>query len=78
MRTKLTLFFILALLLLLSLPVEAKHFFMAGRAITVEKGEEDENVIVRGGRQNKRVVEQNVIVVGGAAVLTNYGVVRGN
>lgn len=79
MRTKLTFFIILALLFLLSLPVEAKHIFMAGRDITVEQGEKVENVIVVGGQATiNGLVEQNVIVVGGSAVLTNYAVVRGN
>ena len=79
MRTKLTLFFILALLLLLSLPVEAKHIFMAGRDITVEKGEDVENVVVVGGQATiNGLVEQNIIVVGGSAVLTNNAVIRGN
>lgn len=78
MRTKLTLFFILALLLLLSLPVEAKHIFMAGRDITVEKGEDVENVVVVGGQATiNGLVEQNIIVVGGSAVLTNNAVIRG-
>ena len=79
MRAKLTVIFTLALLLFLSLPVEAKHILMAGRDITVEQGEKVENVVVVGGQATiNGLVEQNVIVVGGSAVLTNYAVVRGN
>ena len=79
MRTKLTLFFILALLFLLSLPVEAKHIFMAGRDVTVEQGEKVDNVVIVGGQATiNGLVEQNVIVVGGSAVLTNNAVIRGN
>ncbi|PKN10954.1 MAG: hypothetical protein CVU70_01345 [Deltaproteobacteria bacterium HGW-Deltaproteobacteria-5] len=79
MRAKLTIIFTLALLLLLSLPVEAKHIFMAGRDVTVEQGQTVENVAVVGGQATiNGLVEQNVIVVGGSAVLTNNAVVRGN
>jgi hypothetical protein len=79
MKAKLTVIFTLALLLFLSLPVEAKHIFMAGRDITVEQGEKVENVVIVGGQATiNGLVEQNVVVVGGSVVLTNYAVVRGN
>ncbi len=79
MRVKLTVIFTLALLVLLSLPVEAKHIFMAGRDVTVEQGQTVENVVVVGGQATiNGLVEQNVITVGGSVVLTNNAVVRGN
>ncbi|MDD4356535.1 MAG: hypothetical protein PHN98_04715 [Smithellaceae bacterium] len=79
MKAKLTVIFSLVLLLLLSLPVEAKHILMAGRDVTVKQGEKVENVVVVGGQATiNGLVEQNVIAVGGSVVLTNYAVVRGN
>ena len=78
MRLKLIAVIAVLFILFLSMPVEAKHIFMAGRDVTVEQGQTVENVVVVGGQATiSGLVEQNVIAVGGSVVLTNNAVVRG-
>jgi hypothetical protein len=70
---------VLAALLLLSPPVEAKNIFKAGRDIIVEHEQQVNNVVSIGGQITvSGLVEQNVLAIGGSVVLTNNAVVRGN
>lgn len=79
MKFKLTAILVLAALLLLSPPVEAKSIFKAGRDITVEQGRQVDNVVAIGGQITvSGLVEQNILAIGGSIVLTNGAVVRGN
>lgn len=79
MRFKLTAVIALAAMLFLSPPVEAKNILKAGRDITVEQGQQVDNVAAIGGQITvKGLVEQNVLAIGGSVVLTNNAVVRGN
>ncbi len=79
MNFKLTAFIVVAFLLFLTLPAEAKIIFKAGQDITIADGQGADNVIAIGGQITVNgLVEQNVVAVAGSVVLTNKAVVRGN
>lgn len=79
MRFKYAVIIAMALTFFLSPPVEAKNIFKAGRDIIVDQGQQVDNIVVIGGQITvSGLVEQDVLAIGGSAVLTNGAVVRGN
>lgn len=76
MRFKLTVVVAIIFLLFLSLPVEAKNIFKAGRDITIEAGQEVSTVIVIGSQVTVDGRVNNVVAVGGQ--ITVNGLVEQN
>ncbi len=69
----------LLILLAAATSAEAKNIFKIGGDVTVERDQTIDTVIDIGGQVTVQgLVEHNVIVVGGSAVLTNESVVRGD
>lgn len=71
---------VLVALLVFLLPASAaaKNLITLDRDVTVEEGEQVDNVVVFGGQITVNgLVEQNVLAVAGSVVLTNKAVVRG-
>ncbi|MEN6360393.1 MAG: hypothetical protein WAW22_11405 [Smithellaceae bacterium] len=78
MKLKFTAIVAVLLILFFSPPVEAKNIFKAGRDVTVEEGQQVNNVVAIGGQITVNgLVEQNVLAIAGSAVLSNKAVVRG-
>lgn len=78
MRLKLAAVISVALTFFLSAPVEAKNIFKAGRDITIEEGQQVDNVVAVGGQITvSGLVEKNVVAIAGSVVLTRDAVVRG-
>ncbi|MEE9913172.1 MAG: hypothetical protein K4571_15780 [Deltaproteobacteria bacterium] len=79
MKFKLTTIITLTFLLFLSMPAQAKNVFKAGDDITIEEGQDVDNIVVLGGQVTVNgLVEKNILAIAGSAVLTNKAVVRGN
>jgi len=78
MKLKFTAIVAVLLIPFFSPPVEAKNIFKAGRDVTVEEGQQVNNVVAIGGQITVNgLVEQNVLAIAGSAVLSNKAVVRG-
>ena len=78
MKFKFAAITILALVLFLSPPADAKNIFKAGSDITVAEGQTVDNVVAVGGQITVNgLVEQNVLAIAGSVVLTNKAVIRG-
>ena len=80
MKFKLITIIVAAFILFLSPPVDAKkNFFKVGSDITLEDGQEANNIVVVGGQVTVNgLVEQNILAIAGSVVLTHQAVVRGN
>ena len=72
---------ILLLVVVLFLPssVHAKNIFKIGNDVTLEEGQQVDNIITVGGQITVYgLVEKSVVAVGGSVILTSKAVVRGN
>ncbi len=72
---------ILLLVVVLFLPssVHAKNIFKIGNDVTLEEGQQADNIITVGGQITVYgLVEKSVVAVGGSVILTSKAVVRGN
>jgi len=80
MKCKLTTIALAVILFLFLVPsAEAKSIIKIGSDVTLEEGQEVDQVIAIGGQITVYgLVEKNVVAVGGSVILTSKAVVRGN